>query len=409
MRKWLLLAILLVAVPVRLFCLRWLPDPPIVISKETTYITEPLDEDGLPDYVEYLRQRCREGVTPENNAAVLIARAIGPAIAPLDEDKYWYASLGIEMPPEEGVYFSDELISEAGDIWLFEQWQLLSKNAETTQQRHDVLPWVRQTLSNSSYNDPNWEGNIDSGLIESLKDRLYDRPWSRDIGPPLAAALGRQEAALDLLHGADSRTHFFEPILGVSIISCDYPVSMATLGLSRGLAMRAMLHLGEGRREAAWRDISCIYDLGRHIGRNPKSLVQALIGHATEEIAHDASLAFLTHAGTDIASVRQSLRELQELDRWQAIPFAMQYERLIGPDVTVGLSKLGANYNHLSDINGVSEPTSWDRLKTPSVDWNVVLRQVNQSYDEVVAALKESNHIKRLTLNKQIEKQTGSG
>ena len=54
------------------------PNPPIVVSKQTTYITAPLRPDGLPDYVQYLRDQLREGVTPENNAAVLMWQVMGP-------------------------------------------------------------------------------------------------------------------------------------------------------------------------------------------------------------------------------------------------------------------------------------------------------------------------------------------
>ncbi len=51
------------------------PAPSIVISKKTTVITAPLRADGLPDYGQYLMERFSEGVTPENNAAVLIRHA----------------------------------------------------------------------------------------------------------------------------------------------------------------------------------------------------------------------------------------------------------------------------------------------------------------------------------------------
>jgi len=50
----------------------------VTISTETTYITEPLRKDGYPDYVAALDQRCRQGVTAENNAAVLFWKAVGP-------------------------------------------------------------------------------------------------------------------------------------------------------------------------------------------------------------------------------------------------------------------------------------------------------------------------------------------
>ncbi len=42
----------------------------LIISRATTYITSPLDKDGLPDYNLALQQYLMKGVTPENNAAV---------------------------------------------------------------------------------------------------------------------------------------------------------------------------------------------------------------------------------------------------------------------------------------------------------------------------------------------------
>src|SRR5882724_7209102 len=48
------------------------------ISKETTYVTGPLDKDGYIDYAAALNERLSKGVTPESNANVLIWKAIGP-------------------------------------------------------------------------------------------------------------------------------------------------------------------------------------------------------------------------------------------------------------------------------------------------------------------------------------------
>ena len=54
------------------------PQGGIVVSKETTFITEPLGEDGLPDYGAFLLNRASEGVAPQNNAAVLTWQAMWP-------------------------------------------------------------------------------------------------------------------------------------------------------------------------------------------------------------------------------------------------------------------------------------------------------------------------------------------
>ncbi|MCP3692794.1 MAG: hypothetical protein GY917_11410, partial [Planctomycetaceae bacterium] len=46
-----------------------LPDR-ITISRETTRITQPLDDDGYVDYLQALNDQATEGVTPENNFEV---------------------------------------------------------------------------------------------------------------------------------------------------------------------------------------------------------------------------------------------------------------------------------------------------------------------------------------------------
>ena len=42
----------------------------VVVSEATTRITSPLRADGMPDYIQYLDNQVREGVTAENNAYI---------------------------------------------------------------------------------------------------------------------------------------------------------------------------------------------------------------------------------------------------------------------------------------------------------------------------------------------------
>ena len=82
-------------------------NPPVrvTIAKETTYITEPLREDGYPDYLQYLNGKLSEGVTPENNAIVSLTQTMG--LSDLDEKtrNTYCRLLGIEPLPENGDYF----------------------------------------------------------------------------------------------------------------------------------------------------------------------------------------------------------------------------------------------------------------------------------------------------------------
>src|SRR5690606_11351594 len=67
----------------------------ITISRETTRLTAPLDEQGYVDYVAAINQQMSKGVTPETNAVVPIVQAVGPGL--IDErirDDY-FRRLGI--------------------------------------------------------------------------------------------------------------------------------------------------------------------------------------------------------------------------------------------------------------------------------------------------------------------------
>jgi len=80
--------------------------PLVTISTETTRITAPLKPSGYPDYLAALNQAMSKGVTPENNAVVLLLRMGGPKLieGPAEEI---YRRLQIEPLPEHGDYLVD--------------------------------------------------------------------------------------------------------------------------------------------------------------------------------------------------------------------------------------------------------------------------------------------------------------
>ena len=77
----------------------------VSVSKETTYITEPLRKDGSVNYIAALNERSRQGVTLENNSAVLFWQAVGPGEIWEDVRDKYFQMLGIPRLPEKGNYF----------------------------------------------------------------------------------------------------------------------------------------------------------------------------------------------------------------------------------------------------------------------------------------------------------------
>src|ERR1022692_4002660 len=81
--------------------------PRFTIGKDTTYVIGPLDADGYIDYAEALNERLSNGVTPENNANVLLWKAFGPSLDGKKRSPQFFKRLGMEPPPAKGDYFID--------------------------------------------------------------------------------------------------------------------------------------------------------------------------------------------------------------------------------------------------------------------------------------------------------------
>ena len=93
----------------------------IPISYDTTRLTSPVKQDGSIDYLAALNIKCSQGVTPENNAVVVLLRAAGSDYinGPPDYKKEYMNMLGVmslPSPKHPFVYLYDYL-SKHGFQW----------------------------------------------------------------------------------------------------------------------------------------------------------------------------------------------------------------------------------------------------------------------------------------------------
>ena len=127
--RWLAAAVLLL---LAWFCWQLFgPNPPIVVSRETTYITEPLLPSGRPDYRKYVEQKLRDSVTPENNAAVLLWQTMGPGTSgdSLKKDEWDTLQKELQIPTaEQSVDYLPQIYCRANRraiaAWLHQQGRL---------------------------------------------------------------------------------------------------------------------------------------------------------------------------------------------------------------------------------------------------------------------------------------------
>jgi len=353
----------------------------VTISKETTYVTEPLRKDGYVDYVAALNQRCKKGVTPENNAAVLFWQAMGPSEIKPEMRRRYFQMLDMPPLPEKGNYFvsSDKYFQQLKDA----KDRRLPKPAGQAR-------------------DPVWDE-----FNEAAK-----RAWSRQEFSALVAWLDANEKPLDLLVMATKRPFRYDPMLcgdvaegWVVTILLDGAAQSRELG--RALARRATLRLKEGKLNAAWDDLLACHRLARLEGQGP-TLVEALIAIAIDGVACTGDQAVMQDTAlnaTQIAKMREDLARLPPMPRM--VDKLDLGERFMFLDCVSTCAREG--FDTISTLDGSRDSKSalesWiEAAARESLDWDLILRMGNSWYDRIVAVCRKPTRSERSTEFLKLEK-----
>ena len=358
------------------------PNPAIVVSKETTFITEPLGEDGLPNYEAYLLQQGSEGVTPENNAAVLIWQAMWPGEL---EQQHWLLicnALGMEKVPstkEALVAPYDETVRDKIAMELAERFtEQASKNAaDGSKEDYFSETWQEQLIERAAYD---------------LVGEAGERPWTSEQIPALAQWVEQNQKPLDMLVEASKRPRYYSPSPNMldgskdMLLASPLPSVQMIRGTARALPVRAMWHLGEGRTAEAWQDLLACHRIARLTSEN-FSLVGQLVALAIDGVTCNVTVPFLHHANLDAEAARQVLADLQGLGPASHCAQTMgQGERLQFLDTVLYITTDDHGPGDLANHLGI--PTELEFVCRARVDWNEVLRKGNAWFDELVAAAK---------------------
>jgi hypothetical protein len=345
----------------------------MTLGKETTYVTEPLDKDGYIDYAAALNKRLGEGVTPANNANVLLWKSFGPRPEGGTMPPDFYEWMGIQPPPERGDYFVE----------------------------------LTRYLKDHPNLDP---GKSTDELYDQL-ERVSQRPWTAQAYPHLAAWLKANEKPLALVVEATGRSHYFSPLTpaksgkgSAGLIGALLPGVQKCRSLASALAARAMLRTGEGAEKEAWQDLLACHRLGRLVGRGG-TLIEALVGVAIDTIAGKADLAFLERTKPKAKRIEACLRDLQKLPPLSPIAEKVDLtERFVLLDIIMLIDRHGIRY--LEGLSGGQpkqvNPNAERVLE--DIDWNPTLQSVNRWYDRLAAALREKDRAVREAKLDQFEK-----
>jgi hypothetical protein len=374
------------------------PNPAIVVSKETTYITEPLRADGLPDYEKYILERLREGVTPENNAAVLLLQAMPHEGMSRQEFELVAQEIGLSREDWNATklapVYGDDNRARVIEWWRgFVDGMKGQKSAADTNQTSDESA-PNEQAAKSPY-------RTEDDVAYRLIGEASLRPWTTAQCPPLAEWIAENQEQLDLIVEAGKRPRLYIP--SVTLLDSEWqPVSLAVplVGIElmreamRCLSVRAMWHVGEKRFDPAWQDVRAIHGLARSFSRSP-SLTEQMVGLAMEGVAEDLIITLLHEGRPSVAQALEVQREFARFGGFAMLSSTFAIERISGLSMLVDSQSGGAGaiFSQTGSLlrTGDDDEFFSNLLNRVSMDWNVALRDWNSWWDRIAAAVEISD------------------
>jgi len=337
----------------------------ITISKETTYITSPLRPDGYVDYIAALDEASRQGVTAENNASVLLWKAMGPAGIDEQQRALYFKKLGMPPLPEKGDYFVP-----------FDKFVKQSVVNPERPEGDDAAPSAEDIIYDQ---------------LEQL-ERRGGSSWTEKEFPLVAAWLKANEAPLVLVIDAARRPRRYDPYIPGEdeiMIGVLMPSVMQYREAAAALRTRATLRVGQKKWDGAWQDLLACHRLARLAAQEP-TLIEGYVGCAIDATACEADRVFLQHVPPDqkrLATLRTDLAALPPMPSLAGkIATA---ERLMCLDAVAMIARDGASKIQEYSAIRLAAPIAamLDSLGRIRIDWDEMLRTGNSCYDRIADAL----------------------
>ncbi len=349
------------------------PKPKFKLGKDTTFVDGPLDKDGYIDYETALNDRLRGKIKPEDNAVLLLVQAIGPKPEGIELHADLYKWLGTKPPPETGDYL-------VRDSTFFRD----------EYRADDTRPFF------------------------DLESRLRRAPWKATDHPKHAEWLKVNEKPMSLAIEASKRTEYFHPLISRTktgergmLIGPIMPIAVQTRQFGSLLVMRAMLHLGEGRAEAAWDDLLALHRLGLHLSRSG-SLMGTLIGIALESIAMHATVVFIETTKPTAEQVAKCQTDLRRLRPMASLADIVGIsERFSYLDATQHMARKAQDKTDETILLLVGEDAPQEVIDkvTLGLDWVGVMRTGNKWYDRLEQALRTDAAKERVELFRVMDEE----
>lgn len=327
----------------------------VSISRQTTFITAPLDDYGTVDYLEALNARYADGVTPENNAAGPLLKVLGVSVL---------SPLHVSQLP-----------GKLGDPRLFER----------------ADPESRFVSHGEFFAD------LDENVRYQQAQELVEAPWTRADHPRDAAWIEANARSLSEIRIALQRPRFHIPLIRRNSYTTIFSATIGPLGSFRGLsellAARAMLHLGEGDNTSALADAADLLRLARLLGQQP-SILERLVACS---ILQRGLTLHAVIAGADGLTTAQRDMLRQQVEQLATLPSLAEaiewHERFLVLDNITAIARFGINFDESASTPPVRPgPFSFGLFP---LHFDPALREANEWIDRLSAAALEANPVVR--------------
>ncbi|MDP6633795.1 MAG: hypothetical protein QGG42_02775 [Phycisphaerae bacterium] len=356
-----------------------IPEMKVTVSKATTYFTGPLNKNGTVNYVAAYNNLNGKGVTRDNNAAVLLLRAIGPE--GMRNGKNYPKADAIEKRTLELLEMNEW--SEKGNYFV------------------DVNDYVSKVFPD----DPDSDEAV---AFEERFFKSYDKltgslvpAGSRDH-PEYAKWLEMNRGPLALVTAASKRSRYFVPAVSRSdpprlfdSVLGELDPTIRCRKLTMALVSRAMLKAGDGDIVGALADLLTVHRLARLLGED-LVMVHLLSAIGVDKSAYDGDLALIAGGKLSGSQAREYLKQLRQL---KALP---EFADVINVDERVHKIEC------LIMSGRIGLPIFEEDGKTQmpvNVDWDLLLTTYNQLLDECVKALRQPTLVEARTGLEKIRKQ----
>lgn len=356
---------------------------PLQITPETTVLTEPLKNDGKSvDFFTVIRDRYEPKVGADENGFKTVLTAYGKSM------------FKAEYGPNRDWQF-DETCRAFGLDSGFEPSAVYEK---PTDYLKAPKPSKRE-LNRMKQNPHAREMHENMGKYLLLA-KLGSAPWKLDDQPKMKTWLDKVGPGLDIVREAAMKDQYFFPMIrrGENEL-CLLAVSPEAIRfhdqLFQGLRIRAMLRLGEGELDEAWKDIFATIRLSRLLLRenHPQAVTNIMI--LSTQNWRGAQTFLQQHNGTD----EQLARYISDLE---ALPGLPDRKPQLEKARFIFLDAMAAAH----DTERIADSMNWvlpgsgafGIFSAIGFNWNIIARHLNERFDEFEKRLDEQDPEKLMEL-----------